>query len=229
MTGFRPFGPDHLVVLAATAAAAAWMIVARGRLRGQDDRRLRVALAAVLGVNELASWLVAAAHGVVRVPLQLCDLALLLAVWGLLTLRPRVCEVAYFWGLAGSLQATVTPDVHEGFPDYWWIKFFIGHCGVVLAAVYLAATGRVRPTQRSVWRVWAVTNLYAGLVGALNWATGANYGYLARKPVQPSLLDYVGPWPWYILALEGVALASFYLYYAPWALARLCRGDPRTP
>ena len=38
--------------------------------------------------------------------------------------------------------------------------------------------------------------------------------------MQPSLLDFFGPWPWYILALEAAALASFFLYYVPFVLIR---------
>jgi hypothetical integral membrane protein (TIGR02206 family) len=150
----------------------------------------------------------------------LCDLALLATVWALVSLRPLVCEVAYFWGLAGSLQAVLTPDLQQAFPDYWWVKFFISHCGVVLSAVYLAVTGRIQPTQRTVWKLFGMTNLYALTVGGVNWLFGTNFGYLAHKPAQPSLLDAFGPWPYYIVGMELAALASFYLYAAPFALIR---------
>ena len=86
--------------------------------------------------------------------------------------------------------------------------------------VYLAVTGRVAPRHRSVWRAWLVTNGYAAMAGILNWAWGTNYGYLARKPLQPSLLDHLGPWPLYVVGMEAVALASFYVLYAPFALTR---------
>ena len=182
----------------------------------------------MLLANELAGWGLAALQGVIRVPLQLCDLALFLTVWALLSLKPTVSELAYFWGLAGSLQAMLTPDLRYGFPDYWWVKFFITHCGVVLSVIYLAVTGRVRPTHQSIWKVWGLTNVYALAAGIANWAFGTNYGYLARKPVQPSLLDRCGPWPYYILAMEAVALLSFYLYYAPFAMARSPQNKGQT-
>ena len=217
---FAWWGIDHRVVLALTAGGSVALLIGRHRLRRSPDARFRQGLAIALFGNELIGWTWAAAHGVVRVPLQLCDLALLVTVWALWSLHPGASEVAYFWGLAGSLQAILTPDLRLGFPDYWWVKFFLTHCGVVLSVVYLAATGRVRPTHRSVWRMWALTNLYAAVAGVLNWACDTNYGYLARKPAQPSLLDYFSPWPWYILALEGAALLSFYLYYAPFVFAR---------
>lgn len=218
--GFHPFGMDHLVVLAVTTGLAGFMIATRARLCGRPDQGLRWTIAGVLAINMLIAYAVALSQGVVLVPLQLCDLALLCTIWALLRPQWFVAELAYFWGLAGSLQAVLTPDLQEGFPGYWWIKFFLSHCGVVLSVVYLAATGRVQPTHRSVWRVFGLTNVYMAIAGLANWAWGTNYGYLAHKPTQPSMLDQLGPWPYYILAIELIALASFYLYYAPLAWGR---------
>lgn len=219
-SGFVPFGPDHQVVLVLTGLLAVALILARGRLRAMDERWLRWGFAAGLAGNELASWGLGLAQGHVRLPLQLCDLALITAVWALFNPQRLVAQLAYFWGLAGSLQAVLTPDLRQPFPDYWWWKFFIGHCGLVLSAVYLGVTGRVQPTQRAIWRVWLLTNVYAVVIGIVNGLRGTNYGYLAHKPVQPSLLDHFGPWPYYIVVMELVGLVSFYLYYAPFAVAR---------
>ena len=218
--GFAPCGPDHLAVLVVAAVAAAALILNRQRLRAADDRWARRVVGAALLGNELVSWVIGLAQGRGRIPFQLCDLALVMTVWALFTLKRPASELAYFWGLAGSLQAVLTPDLREPFPTYWWMKFFAGHCGIVLGAVYLALTGRVAPTHRSVWRVWTWANVYAAAAGALNWALGTNFGYLAHKPAHPSLLDHFGPWPHYILGLEAAGLLSFYLYYAPFVVAR---------
>lgn len=223
---FVLWGADHLAVLLLTGGGVVTLLACGRRVRRPDDQRLRRSAAIFLLANELLAWILAAGGGMIRLPLQLCDLTVLLTIWALWGLRPLVSELAYFWGLAGSLQAILTPDLRYRFPDYWWVKFFVTHTGVVLSVVYLVLTGRVSPTHRSIWRVWGWTNVYAASAGVLNWIFGTNYGYLARKPTQPSLLDYAGPWPYYLLVMEGLALAFLYVWYAPFVVAR--RHAPRT-
>ena len=41
----------------------------------------------------------------------------------------------------------------------------------------------------------------------------SNYFWLMDKPPAGSLLDLMGPWPWYILVGEFVALIHFYIAY----------------
>lgn len=220
MGGFVPFTPDHLAVLAGLAAGVAALLIVGKRLRGVEDRGVRWGVAVLLAANELIALIVAWRQGMVRVPFQLCELALYLTLWALVSLRPSVCRMAYCWGVCGSLQAVLTPDLAYGFPDYWWIKFFISHVAVMLSAVYLAVSGRVVLTLRSIWRVWVLTNGYAAAAGAVNWAFGTNYGYLAHKPARPSLLDYAGPWPFYLAAMDAIALVSFALSYLPFVFGR---------
>lgn len=211
----------HQIVVALTGMGALALIAGRRRLRARDDRTLRRILAAFLAGNELLSWVIGLGRGQFSLPLQLCDLALAMTVWGLLSLRPLVCELAYCWALAGSVQAVVTPDLSVSFPDDRWVQFFVGHCGVVLSAVYLASSGRVRPTPWSVWRTWFITNGYAVIAGVINGVAGTNLGYLARKPMHPSLLDLLGPWPWYIVGMELMALALLFLALLPLTFKRI--------
>ncbi|MBI3087848.1 MAG: TIGR02206 family membrane protein [Candidatus Omnitrophica bacterium] len=211
MPVFQQFGPSHLTALLLMLAAGAVLVANAKRLRSAgDDRLVRRILAAVLVGNEVGSWGVAVVQGRWGLPCQLCDLAVFLMAWALLGRRRLVGEIAVLWGLAGSVQAVLTPDLSEGFPSYAWVQFFLGHCAVVLSAVYLVARGRVHLTSASVWRVWLVSNVYVVIAGLLNWQLGTNFGYLARKPAHPSLLDALGRWPWYIVGVEGIALALFF-------------------
>ncbi len=209
---FHPFGPDHWAVLMFMAAAGLMLMLRAKQIRNvRDDRPLRFILALLLLTNEIGSLIFHISQGVLLLPLHLCDFALLLLVWSLLTRNAWTGELAFFWGLAGSLQAVLTPDLREGFPSFPWASFFLGHCGIVLGVIYLLVRGYAKVTVASVWRAWFFTNLYALIAGFANWGLGTNFGYLARKPEHPSLLDYLGPWPYYILWGELIALGLFFL------------------
>ena len=51
--------------------------------------------------------------------------------------------------------------------------------------------------------------------GALNAVSGANFMYLCRKPKSATVLDALGPWPWYLPAGAVVALGLFWLLWLP--------------
>ena len=81
-----------------------------------------------------------------------------------------------------------------------------------------------RPRARSWWRVLVATNAYAAVVAAFNAAFGTNYMYLRQKPESGSLLDLLGPWPWYVLGGEVVAALLLFLLSLP---LRRGGGGPR--
>lgn len=222
-TFFYPFGPDHLAVLGLALTAAVLLVIARRHFTARFDRWTRSVLAVGLLLGAVSGWIVACLQGYLVIPLNLCDLALLAAIWALVSLQPWACILVYFWGLGGSIYALLTPDLATPFPGFWWFQFFMTHVGVVVSAVYLTATNRVQPTVRSLVWTWLITNGYMAIIVFINWRYGTNFGYLAEKPAHPSLLDYLGPWPYYLLAIEAIGTLSLLILYLPFAVARRMR------
>jgi hypothetical integral membrane protein (TIGR02206 family) len=212
---FQPFGVDHAAVLILVVAAALALVFgARGIRRIHDDRAIRYGAATTLGLLGASAWVHNHLAGLIVFPFHLCDVALVATIWALIRPEHRlVGELAFFWALAGSVQAVLTPDLAHGFPSVRWISFFVLHGGVVLSAVYLMARGCLVLRPASIARAWLATNVYAAVAGFLNWQFGVNFGFLAQKPTNPSLLDYLGPWPYYIIVCEGIALALFAVCY----------------
>jgi hypothetical integral membrane protein (TIGR02206 family) len=205
-------------------AASAGLVLAV-RARGGEGRLRPIAagLAAVLVANEVAELIyigrVDAPSLRQHLPFQLCDWVMVACVVALLLRRRLAYEMAYFWGLCGSLQAVLTPDLREDFPHFHFFTFMIAHALVIVTVIYLTLGMRMRPYPRSLARIFAWSQVYLVVTAAIDWALGANYGYLCRKPQGRSLLDALGPWPWYLLSLQAIALAMFALVYAPFALA----------
>jgi hypothetical integral membrane protein (TIGR02206 family) len=148
-------------------------------------------------------------------PLHLCDLAIFMGLFALVTRAPLACEVLYFWAGAGTLLAIITPDVSVGFPHPRFLSYFALH-GTVVVTAFLLTWGLDRPPRPgAVWRVLLLTNVYAALVGVVNLVFGTNFLYLCAKPANPTLLDWFGPWPVYLLVTEAVALGLFTLLALP--------------
>jgi len=214
--------------LGAIALSAVVLVVAARRWPGTW---LRV-LAVVLVVDEVSWWVFVGAGGVpdselaYSLPLQLCDVAIFVAAAALWTRRQLLVEVTYFWGLAGTVQALLTPDLPEHFPSYPYFEYYIAHGGVVCAALLLVVGMRRHPRPWAAVWVMALTIAYAALVGALDAVTGANYMYLREKPSAPTLLDLLGPWPLYILAGTGLAVILFAILDAPFRLRRAAATRP---
>ncbi|MEY4245694.1 MAG: hypothetical protein RLZZ245_3279, partial [Verrucomicrobiota bacterium] len=44
---------------------------------------------------------------------------------------------------------------------------------------------------------------------------GSNFAFASRPPDNPSLIDHLGPWPWYLFSLLGIALLLFFILALP--------------
>lgn len=217
------FGARHWWALAILAAFGAFLL----RFRGADAptrRRVRFALAALLVVNEL-SWHAWAYHYVgwtagKMLPLHLCSALIWLGAYTLVTLNATLYEFVYFMGISGPLQAVLTPDAGVyGLPHFRAVQTMASHGLLIVAALYLTVVEQLRPTWRSVRRVIGGTIAYMGLVTIVNVAVGGNYMFTLHKPETASLLDALGPWPWYLVPMIALGVINILLLYLPfwWA------------
>jgi hypothetical integral membrane protein (TIGR02206 family) len=94
--------------------------------------------------------------------LHLCSLSVYLPAWMLITRAQRVDEVVYFWGLGGTTQALLTPDLVQGFPAAAWLLFFLRDGLVIVGVHYATIDFGLRPYPASILRVAALTLALAG-------------------------------------------------------------------
>ena len=224
---FRIFGPAHLVVISLTVLVPVGLGIAV-RMTGSRrvDRAVAFCLALLLATNYLGYATYLLRHHLLfwaqALPFQLCDWAMFTIIVALVTGRRNWFEVSYFWGIGGTFQAILTPNLQVGFPDIRFLSFFIGHCGIVAGVIFLMIARRFRPTLSSIWRTLAWSELYLVVTLVVDHLTGVNYGFLLHKPQAASILDYLSDTRWlYIVELNGLALLFFALLYAPFAIADL--------
>lgn len=227
---FEAFSLSHLAALAVAALAVAAIIAGRGWLRRPGpNRAAKYSLAAVLTGTEAALQITYVIHGtwsVYSLPFELCSITLWLSAALLLTGKRWLYEAAFFLGTLGTIQALLTPDLRDPFPSFFYFHFFIGHIAILAANVFMTAVDRYRPTFRSLLRalVWLHALAIPAAIADI-WA-GTNFMFLAHKPSSASMLDLLGPWPWYLLELEAVA---FVLCYALLALVQAVDRLSRKP
>ena len=165
---FVLFGPAHLAVLALSLLVPLALALL-ARKSPPLDRPIRLALAAILAGGWLCWYALFGLRGWLTLgnclPLNLCDWAAVALIAALLTRGQFAYELGYFWGLGGTLQGLITPDIAYGFPDPQFIFFSINHAGIMTALLYLTWTG-MRPVLASLPRVVAATLGYAVVAGA---------------------------------------------------------------
>jgi hypothetical integral membrane protein (TIGR02206 family) len=221
---FHPFSADHLITMAIIIVLSILLFLFGKKLR-EHRHFFRIMLALlILAANVMYHlWLLSEHAWSVKqsLPLQLSDLAAILAVVMLLTRSYRIFQFMYFAGLGSAIQAILTPDLyHFSFPHFLYFQSFISHGGVVLACLFMVAAFHFRPTLPSMWVSIVIVNLYGGCVFFLNKFLGSNYMYI-MKHAGMTPLTFLGPWPWYLLSLELVMIFFFYILYSPfWIKSR---------
>lgn len=153
-------------------------------------------------------------------PFHLCDIAAFLCGFALITRRPLLCELSYFWGLAGTLQGLLTPNVSYDFPHPVFFAFFLHHGVIVITALVLPLGLGWRPRPGAIQRAFGWILVYAGAAFMVNLTLDTNYGFLMRKPSGASLLDVMPAWPGYVFCLIGLAGVLFFVLNLPFMRAQ---------
>ena len=230
---FEVFSSSHFVMLALFALGIPLLLRHASRVRGTpaeelSRRRFAVAIVATALPLQVLQFLPGDWDFDTSLPLQLCDLAWMAAAYALWTRRPWACALTYYWGLTLTSQALITPGLAQQFPHPRFLGFWAMHFLVVWAAIYLSAGLRVRPSWRLYGSTVALTVLWATTVMTFNVAFDTNYGYLNGKPGNGSILDLLGPWPWYVGSEIVLVTLVWALITLPWMVGRR-RSDPTRP
>jgi len=217
---FTAYGPSHWAVLA-VAVLGAGALVLLGR--HGDERLVRrccqVGAVVILVLNIGTEIAVLRLDQLVHtLPLQLSDLAPYASAYALCTRRPWAFALTFYWCITLSTQALLTPVLSgPDFPSASFLAFFVIHVLVIWAAIFLTWGVGLRPSWRGYWFTVLVTVCWAAAMLVFNAVAGTNYGFLNAKPPTETLLDALGPWPWYLLPETALVLGGWAL------LTLLCR------
>ncbi|EIE02255.1 TIGR02206 family membrane protein [Leptospira licerasiae] len=148
-------------------------------------------------------------------PMEFCNWSAIVTSLALFTRNRTLAELSYFWVIAGSMQGVITPDLSVTFPHIYFFIFFIAHSGLVISALYVVFGLELTPRKGAVLRSVLYTQIYVVTALVIDFALDANYGYMREKSAAGSLMDYLGPWPIYILWMQALGMILFTLLYLP--------------
>ncbi len=201
--------------------AIGYLTIKKGRSLPTHERKLRFAygLSLILPAT-IVIWIIAR---LIRgeydakddLPIHMCNFASFLFPLVFRFNHKMLFGVLYFWIMAGTLQAIITPGLEQAYPHFWYFRYWLIHCGLVILVLYAILVLDMLPGWRDFWRAIIFMNVYLVFSHLCNLALGSNYFYTMHKPEQGSLLDFFGPWPYYLLVAEFVGALFFLVYLFP--------------
>ncbi|MDQ1146643.1 putative integral membrane protein (TIGR02206 family) [Bacillus sp. SORGH_AS 510] len=208
---FDMFSTSHFIVVAILIIVSVCIFLFRDSLKNKKMRRVEIGFAISLIIIETTyhfwmitngSWNVSHA-----IPLELCSISLMLTIVLLLTRLKIIYEILLFTALLGASQALLTPLLNYDFPHFRFFHFFYTHLMIIWVPLYFTWVQGYRPTIWSVVKLFVFLNVLMPFIMFINKLVGGNYMFLSHKPDSASLLDVLGPYPWYILSLEGLLIS----------------------
>ena len=176
---FDLFSTQHLIAIFVIILVGI-MIISTQRKNSPEKRNVvRWGMAIILVVNEMTwhLWNLSIGDWSIQtmLPFHLCSILVWLCAYMLITKNRFIYEFAYLIGIAGALQAILTPDLGPyEFPHYRYFQTFISHGLIIISALYMTLVEGFRPTWHSVKRVAIYGNLYFLVVFGLNFLIGSN-------------------------------------------------------
>lgn len=228
---FTIFGIEHLFWL--SLAVLTTILLIRSGRRGDDAWKNRLgkwlAWLPPLAFTIPTFWVGPATNWDLSlvIPLHLCYFLAYLTPVLLVRKNSFIFEVAYFWVAAGCSQALFTPDVGAPFPAAQSLRYWMVHITLLQCFLYAVLVFKMRPRMRDILKSLLWMDIYIVVVGLLNYPLGTNYLYLREKPPVPTMMDYLGDFPWFLLTGQVVALILFFIVYLPFWVGDLKKQEVR--
>jgi hypothetical integral membrane protein (TIGR02206 family) len=223
---FSTFGSEHNIYL--FALIAIWILLpllGKKLLTRDQQRNIVLILISVTLLQELLHYFYKIHLNSFDIAqdlsLHMCGFSLFISCYALYTKNQTAFELSFFWGLAGALQAILTPDpsrFHFGYISTFWS--FLSHGIIILNVFWLIFVDNMRCRKNSLFNTILVTNGAIFIVGIINKliGNGANYWFICEKPSGDSPF-LIGEWPFYLFTFQLAGILFMLLIYFPMWLA----------
>lgn len=158
-----------------------------------------------------------------HLPVTVCGWSAVFASYMLIGKSQTLFDIVYFWALAGSIFALITPTVitYTGPTRFRYYQFWAEHLLGYVAVFYMIFVHKMRPTWRSFIKAYVSLAVLAVIAYFTNQliGPGANYLFMAKPEDTPSILDILPPnFVLRILVMAAAVTVLFGVAYLPWYL-----------
>ena len=189
----------------------------------KHEYNLRIVMALILLLSDNAYFwhkMYIGADIANHLPVTVCGWATIMSAFLLLTKKQGIFDVVYFFVLAGSINALITPAVitDNGPTHFRYYQFWTQHTMIFIATFYMLFVHSMRINFMSMVKSFAVLVFLAILAIYVNAnIEGANYLFLATTEAGDSVLNFLPSNLGLRLLIMGAVIGTLYfLAYLPW-------------
>lgn len=215
-----PFSQEHLLCLIIILTLGAWILKEACTATGQEKKAWEHLFIVILLISAPLSFLwkiilLPTIPWQELLPLHLCNIIPYIAVYALLTRKELAIHITYSLGVIACVQALITPALLVSFPHPLFFHFFITHLLIVLIALYFPLGCSWRPKKHDINHTFYCCIAYLIAMLCINPFLGTNYGFVMHSPPNGSILDLLGPWPWYLISMLAIGYGLIALVTLP--------------
>ena len=147
-----------------------------------------------------------------HLPLHLCRISFIICTITLFNRKQWMYEWCLFLAIPAGLHSILTPELTNGLNNWNLFEYYFVHAGMLLVPLYLTFLIGMRPRVKAWLHSFYRLQIPVVLIFPLNFIIDSNYMYLKEKPIVDNPL-LIGEWPYYILALQLIALLHIYIIH----------------
>lgn len=153
-------------------------------------------------------------------PLHLCELSSILSAVFLIRPKKWIFEFVLYFGLAGAMNAIMTPVLIHGNHPVFIADYLISHLYIFVVMFIMFDHYKMYPDRYSIYRAMGVI-LFGILlpVSIINKLLGTNYIYTQAPPYKDHFLVF-GEWPYYFFGFMAIAIIVSFAIHIPLMLLK---------
>ena len=226
---FEHFSLAHFLPIIIMIGIITLVIIFRNKIKNfKHESAIRLTMAFIMIICEMSYFWrltnVASLNPtpVDHLPITLCGWAMIFSSYLVVTKNQTLFDIAYFWVLAGSIFALITPTVitYCGPTRFRYYQFWVEHTFGFISIFYMIFVHGMRPNVKSVIKSLSGLIILATIaIGVNAMIPGANYLYVAGPETTKSILDFLPKnYAVRLTLMFFIVCAMFFLCYLPWMI-----------